>query len=141
MPGCRRFASRREISRSMVSGITVPELLQLRDHGRKIHFALPDGHLSPSFFGSVGYKPSFACTPWTYGPSTSSGVHRIGLAVHDEIGDVEVHAEVVHTHVADRAEQRDRRFLAGLAAEILAVRPSGFSSPKSSVWMVRPMTT
>ena len=52
------------------------------------------------------------------------GVHRIGLAVEDEIGGVEVHSDIVQPDVANRPHQRDGRLLAGLAAEFLAVLPA-----------------
>ena len=65
-----------------------------------------------------------AWTPCDQRAEDVEGVHRIGLAVKDQVGGIEIHADVVQAHVVDGAEQRDGRFLARFAAEVLAVLPA-----------------
>src|ERR1700722_12255304 len=48
-------------------------------------------------------------------------IHRIGLAIENEVGGVKVYAVIVESHVVDGAVEGDGRFLAGLAAEVLAI--------------------
>jgi len=57
-------------------------------------------------------------------PENVDGVSGVSLAVEDQVGDVEVDADVVEADVADGADEGDRGFLAGLAVELLTVLPA-----------------
>ena len=48
-------------------------------------------------------------------------VHGIGLAVQDQVGGVEVHAQIVTAHRLKAAQERHRRFLPRLKQQPLAV--------------------
>ena len=50
-----------------------------------------------------------------------NGIDGIGLAVENQVCEIEVDALIVQAHVLNRAHQRDRRLLAGLVPKILAV--------------------
>src|SRR6266550_2339690 len=49
------------------------------------------------------------------------GIHRIRLAVKNQIGEIEVNALIVQTNVLNRAHERYWRFLAGLVTQVLPI--------------------
>src|ERR1035438_2518289 len=99
----------------------VSNFLQALDEGRKVDLALADGHFAPQLARAGGVESVLGVDSLHQRAENVEGVNRIGLAVKDEVGGVEVHADVVEAHVMDGAVERDGRFLAGFAAEVLAV--------------------
>ena len=64
-------------------------------------------------------------------------VERIRPSVEEQIGRVEVDAEVVGADVVERAEQRRRRFLAGLEPQLDIVIRAGVREPRERVYGAR----
>src|ERR1039458_3472992 len=99
----------------------VSNFLEALDEGREVDLALADGHLATQLTGAGRVEPVLGVDSLHQRAEDIEGVHRIGLAVEDEVGGVEVHADIVEADVADGAEEGDGGFLAGFAAEVLAV--------------------
>src|SRR5215467_1448744 len=99
----------------------VMNFLEALDDAREIDFAFPYGNFGSELSRICGPEAVLCVDALNVGRQHFDGVYRIGLAVHDDVGEVEVDPLVAETDVVHGADQRNRGFLAGLVAEVLAI--------------------
>src|SRR5262249_3774855 len=103
------------------NGAAVVNFLQPSDDTRKINLSFAYGNFLAEFSRVGGPEAVFGVDALDVRREDFNCVDRIGLAVHDDVGDINVAALIVEADIAHGAHERDGSFLAGFVAEVLAV--------------------
>src|SRR6478672_7322089 len=100
---------------------TIIQRLEPRDNPRKIHSPLTNRDFLAKVLRVCRPKSVLGMNPLHVRTKDLDGINRVGLAVENEIGEIEVDALIVEANVLDGANESDGSFLAGFIAEVLAV--------------------
>ena len=102
-------------------GAGVAETMKFGEDLAEVHQAFADKNLFAKFVGVGGPEAILGMNAAHMGTEDVDRVHRVGLAVEQEVGGVEADAKVGHGHIVDGARHGGGCLLAGFHEEVLAV--------------------
>src|SRR5437899_4974064 len=91
----------------------VLDFFQACNDARKVHLAFADRNFLAQLPGIGRPEPVFSVDTLYIRTEQLDRIHWIGLAVQNQIGEVEIDALIISADVLDRADQSNRCFLAG----------------------------
>src|SRR5947207_8471048 len=99
----------------------IVDFFQSGNDTREINFAFAYRNLFPESFRIGGPETIFGMNSLNIGTKQFDCVYRIGFAVQNQVGEIEIYTLIVGSNILNRAHERDRSFLAGLVTQVLAV--------------------
>ena len=95
------------------------ETVQSSDDPRKIDLPRADRHLLPELPAIRGVEPVLGVEVADVPAEHVERVERVGLAVEDQVGRIEIHGDVRQVQLFEERPQGVRRFLAGFGVQTI----------------------
>src|SRR5579862_739470 len=104
----------------------IVDFFQALEDAREIDFTFADGDFIAKVMRIGGPQAILGVDALDVRREEFNGVYRIGFAIEDEIGEIKIDALIFQADVVDGANQRNRGFLSGFVAEVLAITAAVF---------------